>query len=143
MEIWLGNLSEKTNNVTYSLDLDNIFSFDRNKIGLISFADIDNNGFMDMIYPINSLNSSQIGINYNKIMFRDNFTWDDNYCQTYYKQTDIQAKIFDPIGEKDKDRQVEIITLLDDMVFFSNQTYPVFQQIRVGIVMVNFRRCRL
>jgi hypothetical protein len=76
LEIWRGRLID--NKIKYCLSKNSYFDLDP-KLGHFTISDIDRDGLLDLIFPIQD--SSKILIGYNKIKLE--YDWSENYCKTH------------------------------------------------------------
>lgn len=74
--MWKGvNVDGKTQ---YCLTTDTAFKLDAS-LSLFDIADIDRDGFLDLVFPIN--NSGSIFVAFNKL--NRTYDWADDYCATH------------------------------------------------------------
>jgi len=132
MEVWKGWVN---NSIAYCLSSDNLKDLD-DSIGVVSFSDVDRNGFVDLVFPIN--NPSQvptISVVFNQIKVEIDWTYD--YCKERRPDSQKLVKIFpDNIfatGVDDLNSQI-FIKLLDDNTksLYTNSDLKVLPLVRVG-----------
>lgn len=102
VEIWRGRIVN--NSLFYCFFQE--FKLDPS-IGHFSFADIDRNGYIDIVYPINN-GVPAIGVSFNQIKIGMN--WDEDYCEQHIGK-DAQP-IFKVLDSSTNDIIVCIINLL-------------------------------
>jgi hypothetical protein len=94
IEIWRGKIDN--NAVSYCFFQE--FKLD-SAIGHFSFADIDRNGYIDLVYTIKNIVPT-IGISYNQIPVDVN--WDEDYCSQHLgKDSQTIYRLIDPITTAD------------------------------------------
>lgn len=91
VEIWTGSVSTS---MTISYCRSAYYQVPDN-VGLLTFADIDRNGFLDLVYPILNKPYPTIGISFN--LPQMTIDWEDDYCSTHSKLD--MLKFFDRISE--------------------------------------------
>ena len=82
VEIWRGKVINNIVGYCFSQE----FKINGNKIGQFSFADIDRNGYIDLIFPISGTVPT-LGIALNIIPVDVN--WDEDYCSQHLGQISL------------------------------------------------------
>jgi hypothetical protein len=131
MEIWKG---WKGDSISYCLYSSNVKILDK-KIGLVNYADMDRDGFIDLVFPIvDDKIKSTISIVYNQI--KNDIDWSSDYCKERKKDLNKKIQIF-------PDLKVDIIDNLNNQIyiklksdgnlnFYSNENQGVYPLMRIG-----------
>jgi len=131
MEIWKG-LVDKS--IYYCLNPVNVKTLD-SQIGLVSFADADRDGMVDILFPVFYPNKAPtISILFNQI--KNEIDWSADYCKEKKKDSKNITQVFQDIrvnGVDDVKSQI-FIKLIDDpnKSFYNNLDLKLFALIRTG-----------
>lgn len=94
LEIWTGKVVD--NKLKYCLGATNIVKLPP-ELQCFSVSDIDRNGMLDIVFPVNS-SIPRVLILVNKIIFEQNKNWDEDYCNvnSYNKKNnELFTRVFD------------------------------------------------
>ena len=132
MEIWKGWVNDT---IKYCLFENNVKDLD-NKIGAVSFADVDRDGFVDLIFPIESINTAPvISVLFNQIDAKVDWSYD--YCKERRADSKNLTSIFpDKVLSSGADnlKSQIFIKLVDDNAksIYSDPSLKLIPLVRVG-----------
>jgi hypothetical protein len=131
MEIWKGWVK---NSIAYCLSEINTYQLD-NRIGLVSFADIDRDGFVDIVFPVDEFPTPTISVLFNQI--KVNIDWTYDYCKERKPDSLTIEQVFpSKVLSKGGDNlgsQIFISLMPDsNKVFYSDTDLKLRPLVRVG-----------
>ena len=117
LEFWLGIKDEKSQKIKYWLK--EIKNIDDN-FGLFSISDINNDGFLDIIFPIKNSSPPEIFIAYNQKYV--DYDWTKNYCESLpISNLNNEEKLFEDFKKNNLNNVKKIFYFKFSYFKFTNQ----------------------